>query len=127
MAISGLYWAAQIFAVWAIARADSFYFSASEMAFLTVVKTVGTLIPNAPANVGAYQATTVYALERLFTEPNDAKILAQIMFGFLTLPLVVGGAIAIAFAGFNISDLRRHAHEAHNTHKLNRAKADEPV
>jgi uncharacterized protein (TIRG00374 family) len=127
MAISGLYWAAQIFAVWAIARADSFYFGASEMAFLTVVKTVGTLIPNAPANVGAYQATTVYALERLFTEPNDAKILAQIMFGFLTLPLVVGGAIAIAFAGFNISDLRRHAHEAHNTQKLNRAKAEKPV
>lgn len=118
MAISGLYWAAQVFAVWAIARADSFYFGASDMAFLLIVKTVGTLIPNAPANVGAYQATTVYALERLFTEPSDAKILAQLMFGFLTLPLVVGGAIAIAFAGFNLSDLHRHAHEAHTTQRL---------
>ena len=118
MAISGLYWAAQIFAIWAIARADAFYFGGAEMAFLLVVKTVGTLIPNAPANVGAYQATTVYALERLFTEPSDAKILAQIMFGFLTLPLVAGGAIAIAFAGFNLSDLHRHAHEAHRTQKL---------
>jgi glycosyltransferase 2 family protein len=122
MAISGLYWAAQIFAVWSIARADSFYFGGAEMAFLLVVKTVGTLIPNAPANVGAYQATTVYALERLFTEPADAKILAQIMFGFLTLPLVLGGAIAITLAGFNLNDLHRHAHEAHKTHKLKRAK-----
>jgi uncharacterized protein (TIRG00374 family) len=126
MAISGLYWAAQLFAIWAIARADSFYFGGAEMAFLLVVKTVGTLIPNAPANVGAYQATTVYALERLFTEPSDAKILAQIMFGFLTLPLVLGGAIAIAFAGFNLNDLHRHAHEAHNTQKLKRALPKNP-
>jgi hypothetical protein len=118
MAISGLYWAGQIGAVWAIARADAFYFNAGQMGFLMVVKTVGTLIPNAPANVGAYQATTVYALERMFTEPAEAKILAEIMFGFLTLPLVLGGAVAIAFAGFNLGDLHRHAHHAHKTRKL---------
>lgn len=125
MAISGLYWAGQIFAVWAIARADAFYYGGSDMAFLTVVKSVGTLIPNAPANVGAYQATTVYALERLFTEPSDAKVLAQIMFGFLTLPLVVGGAIATALAGFNLKDLHRHAHAAHATQKLQRTSGQD--
>jgi uncharacterized protein (TIRG00374 family) len=118
MAISGLFWAGQVFAVWAIARADGFYFSGSEMAFLLVVKTVGTLIPNAPANMGAYQASTVYALERLLTEPTEAKILAEIMFGFLTLPLLLGGALAIALAGFNLGDLHRHAHHAHSTRKL---------
>jgi hypothetical protein len=68
--------------------------------------------------MGAYQATAVYALEKLFTEPSEARILAEIMFGFLTLPLVVGGAIAIALAGFNLSDLRRHAHHAHKTSHL---------
>ncbi|HVW86957.1 MAG TPA: lysylphosphatidylglycerol synthase transmembrane domain-containing protein [Bryobacteraceae bacterium] len=118
MAIGGIYWALQIFAMWAIARADAFYFTAGGMAFLLVVRTVGTLIPNAPANVGAYQATIVYALERLFTEPVEAKILAEIMFGFLTLPLVIGGAIAIASAGFNLSDLHRHAHHAHTRRRL---------
>jgi hypothetical protein len=107
-----------VFAIWAIARSDSFYFSASDMAFLLVVKTVGTLIPNAPANVGAFQASAYYALERLYTEPSEAKILAEIMFAFLTLPLLAGGAIAIAFAGFNLSDLTRHAHHAHSTRKL---------
>lgn len=114
MAISGLYWCGQMFALWALARADAFYFGPAEMSFVLVVKTVGTLIPNAPANMGAYQASTVYALQRLFTEKGDAQILAEIMFVFLTLPLVVGGAIAIALAGFNISDLRRHAHHAHS-------------
>jgi len=118
MAISGLFWAGQVFAVWAIARADGFYFSGSEMAFLLVVKTVGTLIPNAPANMGAYQASTVYALRLLLTEPPEAKILAEIMFGFLTLPILVGGAVAIVFAGINLGDLHRHAHHAHSTRKL---------
>jgi uncharacterized protein (TIRG00374 family) len=118
MAIGGLYWGTQVFAVWAIARSDAFYFTGADMAFLLVVKTVGTLLPNAPANVGAYQATIVYALERLLTEPNEARILAEIMFGFLTLPIVVGGTIAIALAGFNLSDLHRHAHHAHSTRKL---------
>ncbi|MGD1069505.1 MAG: lysylphosphatidylglycerol synthase transmembrane domain-containing protein [Bryobacteraceae bacterium] len=118
MAISGLFWAGQVFAVWAIARADGFYFSASDMAFLLVVKTVGTLIPNAPANMGAYQASTVYALRLLLTEAPEAKILAEIMFGFLTLPVLVGGAVAIALAGFNLGDLSRHAHHAHSTRKL---------
>jgi glycosyltransferase 2 family protein len=118
MAISGLYWAWQIFALWAIARADSFYFSGSDMAYLLVVRTVGTLVPNAPANMGMFQAMTVIALNDLYTEPTAARILAQIMFGFLTFPLMVGGAIAIAFTGLNLGDLHRHAHRAHFARRL---------
>jgi hypothetical protein len=112
--IGGLYWLMQAFAVWAICRADSFYFGASEVAFLLVVKTVGTLVPSAPANMGLYQSSSVYALRLLLTEKGEAEILAEIMFGFLTLPLVVGGAIAIASAGFRLEDLHRHAHDAHS-------------
>ncbi|MCU1330192.1 MAG: hypothetical protein JWN34_5562 [Bryobacterales bacterium] len=115
MAISILYWLLQVAAVWAIARADAFDFPFAAMAFLVVVKSVGTLMPSAPANMGAFQATVVYGLQRLFTESADAKILAEIMFMLQTLPLAIGGAIAIASAGFNFSDLRRHAHNAHTT------------
>jgi hypothetical protein len=68
--------------------------------------------------MGAYQASTVYALRLLLTEPPEAKILAEIMFGFLTLPILVGGAVAIVFAGINLGDLHRHAHHAHSTRKL---------
>ena len=118
MAIGGVYWAAQFLAVWALCRADAFYFDASQVAFLVIVRTVGTLIPNAPANVGAYQAITIYALGKLFTEPADAKILAEIMFGFLTLPLIAGGVVALTTAEFNLTDLRRHAHHAHKTSRL---------
>jgi hypothetical protein len=64
--------------------------------------------------MGLYQSSSVYALRLLLTEKGDAEILAEIMFGFLTLPLVIGGAIAIASAGFRLDDLHRHAHAAHS-------------
>ncbi len=113
MGIGGLYWAFQIMAIWAIARADGFYFSGFDMAYLAVVKTVGTVIPNAPANVGVFQAAIMRGLEPSLTEPDEAKILAQIIFAFLTLPLILGGAIATLSAGFNLGELKRRAHAAH--------------
>jgi uncharacterized protein (TIRG00374 family) len=126
MAIGGLYWAAQMLAVWAICRADAFYFDTTAVTFLVIVRTLGTLLPSAPANVGAYQATMVFALQRLFTEKTEAEILAEIMFGFLTLPLVLGGVIAIAAAGFNLSDLRQRAHHAHKTSRLHLKRRPHP-
>jgi len=116
MAISSLYWAAQILAVWAIAKADAFDFGLSGATFLLIVKAIGTLIPNAPANVGAYQATTMYALMLLLVERPNAQIFAEIMFWFLTLPVAVGGAIAVAFAGYDLTEIHKHAHEARARH-----------
>jgi uncharacterized protein (TIRG00374 family) len=114
---SGVYWALQICAFWAVTRADNFYYTFSQMTFLLILKSVGTLVPTAPAGVGAFQATAIYALRHFFTEPPDAKILAEILFGFITLPGLVGGVIAIAFTGFNLKDLVRHAREMHRKHK----------
>ena len=113
MAVGSLFWGLQLLAIGAIARADGFEFDFSQIAFLMVVKTVGTLVQLSPANLGAFQAASVYALERMFTEPAEARILAEIMFAFLTLPLLAGGAIAVAAAGVRLEDLRRHAHQAH--------------
>ena len=113
MAVGSLFWAMQLLAIGALVRADGFDFDFSQVAFLTVVKTVGTLVQLSPANLGAFQAASVYALERMFTEPSEARILAEILFAFLNLPLLIGGAIAVAVAGVRFEDLRRHAHEAH--------------
>jgi uncharacterized protein (TIRG00374 family) len=125
MAIGGLYWALQALAIWAICRADKFEFGVSETIFLMVVKTVVTLAPSAPANMGLYQSSAVYAMGLLLTEKGPAEVMAEIMFVVLTLPLIVGGAIAIASAGFNLSDLHKHAHAAHAASKLARAKPQE--
>jgi len=121
MALSVPYWVLQVGALWAIARADAFDFQFSSMSFLVVVKSIGTMMPSAPANMGAFQATVEYGLKRLFTEPSDAKILAEIMFMLQTLPLALGGAIAIASAGFNFKELRRHAFLAHKAGKIEKS------
>ena len=117
MLSSGLYWAMQVCAVWTITRADNFYFNFGQMTFLLVVKNVWTLMPTAPAGVGAFQASAIYALRHFFTEAPDAKILAELLFGILTLPGLIGGSIAVAMAGYKLKDLVRHAQEAHDRHK----------
>jgi len=115
MWMSGLYWLAQALAIWALTRADRFDLGLAAASFLLVVKTVVTLIPNAPANVGAYQAAAMYALGLLLVEHTNAQIFAEIMFWFLTLPVAIGGAIALAFTGVDITVLHRRAHNAGKT------------
>jgi len=112
MAISGFYWLAQMLAIWALTKADRFDLGLSAAAFLLVVKAVLTLIPNAPANMGAYQAAVVYAFGFLLVERANAQAFSEIMFGFLTLPAAVVGAIAVVFADIDLLALHRHAHRA---------------
>lgn len=114
MLIGGLYWLLQVLAIWALTRADRFDLGLSAAAFVLVVKSVGTVIPNAPANLGTYQAAVVGALTILLVERGNAQAFAQIMFVFLTIPVAVGGALAIISADVDIFALHRHARRAHS-------------
>lgn len=118
MGVSGLYWLAQTLAIWALTRADAFDLGISAAAFLLVVKAVVTLIPNAPASMGAYQAAAMYGLGLLLVEHANAQIFAEIMFWFLTLPVAIGGALAVAFTGVDITSLHQRAHRARVTRDL---------
>jgi uncharacterized protein (TIRG00374 family) len=118
---SGIYWLTQALAIWALARADAFDFGVGAAAFLLVVKAVGTLIPNAPANVGAYQAAMMYAMGLLLVERANAQIFSQLAFWMLTIPALVGGAIAVAVTGFDIKDLHLHAKRAHEVRSAKKA------
>ena len=48
----------------------------------------------------------------LLVERANAQPFSEIMFGFLTLPAAVGGAIAVVFADIDLFALHRHAHRA---------------
>lgn len=111
MAIGGAYWLTQMLAIWALTKADHFDLGLSAAAFLLVVKAVLTLLPNAPANMGPYQAAVVYAAAFLLVERPAAQAFSEIMFVFLTLPIAVGGAIAVLFADIDLFALHRHAKE----------------
>ena len=89
------------------------------------MKSVYTLVPNAPANFGVYQAATMYALGLLLVERQNAQIFSEIMFWILSLPLAAAGAIAVAFTGYDITELHAKARQHEAERRLRRA-ADTP-
>jgi uncharacterized membrane protein YbhN (UPF0104 family) len=107
--ISALYLLLQFVSVYALMRAYgldlSFWVAAG---VLTIVR-LAVVVPNAPGNLGLFQVACVFALGLFDVEKNDAKTFSFIMFFALTLPLLVGGAIAVALTGLNIGELRDRA------------------
>jgi uncharacterized protein (TIRG00374 family) len=107
--ISLLYLLLQIVSVYALMKAyglDLSFWVAGGV--LTIVR-LGTVVPNAPGNLGLGNAACVVALRLFDVETNDAKTFSIILFGALTLPLIAGGAVATALTGSNIGELRARA------------------
>ena len=108
-AISLLYLVLQFFTVYALMRAyglDLSFWAAAGV--LTIVR-LATVVPNAPGNVGLFQAACVMALHLFDVEKNDATTFSIILWGASTLPLLIGGAVATALTGSNIGELHNRA------------------
>ena len=108
-AISLLYLVLQFLTVYALMRAyglDLSFWAAAGV--LTIVR-LATVVPNAPGNVGLVNAACVMALHLFDVEKNDATTFSFILFGALTLPLLIGGAVATALTGSNIGELHNRA------------------
>jgi hypothetical protein len=83
---------------------------------LTIVR-LATVVPNAPGNIGLGNIACVMAMKLFDLGDTDAKTFSIILFGALTLPLLLGGAVAPALTGSNIGELRDRARrglDAHN-------------
>lgn len=104
-----LYLVLQIGSVWALMRAYGLDLSVWAAAGVLVVLRFGTVIPNAPGNLGLFQAACVVGLTLFDVEKNDAKTFSFVMFFALTLPLLVGGAVAVALTGLNLGEIRHRA------------------
>src|SRR6185312_9148154 len=98
-AISFLYLALQFVSVYALMKAYGLDLSIWAAAGVLTIVRFGTVIPNAPGNLGLFQVACVLALGLFDVEKNDAKTFSFIMFFALTLPLLIGGAIATALTG----------------------------
>jgi hypothetical protein len=67
------------------------------------------VVPNAPGNIGLGNIACVMAMKLFDLGDNDAKTFSIILFGALTLPLLLGGAVATALTGSRIGELRDRA------------------
>ena len=107
--ISALYLAIQMFSVYALMKAFKTDFSFWVAAGVLTIIRFATVVPNAPGNIGLVNVACVMALRLFDVRTTDAKTFSIILFGSLTLPLLIGGAIATALTGVNISELRERA------------------
>jgi glycosyltransferase 2 family protein len=109
MIVSLLYLILQMLTVWALMKADRLDLSVWAAAAVIVIVRFGTVIPNAPGNLGLFQAVCTLALMLFDVEKDVAKTFSFLMFFALTLPLLIGGAVAVALTGLNLADIRTRA------------------
>jgi len=114
--ITCLYWIAQILPVWALFHSYEMDLSFPEASVVLVIKTIGTVIPNAPGNLGVFQSVVVLALGIFSVEHSVAQELSFLMWAALTLPLLIAGFVAVLLTGLSIGEIHRHAHAHHRKH-----------
>ena len=107
--ISLLYLLLQVLSVYALMKSYGLDLSFWVAAGVLAIIRVGTVVPNAPGNVGLLNVACVLALRLFDVETNDAKTFSLILLGALTFPLLLGGAIATALTGMNIGELHARA------------------
>jgi hypothetical protein len=110
--ISLLYAILQVVPVYGLIRADNMDLSFFAAAAISTIIRLATFIPAAPGNLGVLNVACVAALVLFDVERDVAKSFSIIMLGVLTLPLLIGGAVATALTGVNIGELRDRAHHS---------------
>ena len=116
--ISLLYLLLPILSVWALFRAYSFDFSFVQAAIVLVIIHIGTTLPGAPANVGAFSLFAAISLEMLEAGPAEAKIFAVILYFAHTIPPILVGSGVLLFTGLDLGEVHSHATTAHHARRV---------
>ena len=103
----------QILPIYALAKGyPGFDLSLGQAATLMVILRLGSVIPQAPGNVGTFQALTVVGLDLFGVTGGVAKRFSLVMWSVITLPLLIAGFVALAVTGIKMAELRSHAHNS---------------
>jgi hypothetical protein len=78
-----------------------------------VILRLGTLLPQAPGNVGSFQFFAVVALQLFGVEKSEATGFATLLFFVVTVPLWLAGFVATLASGIGFGDIRRRAADTH--------------
>ena len=109
-AISLLYLILQIVPVWALMQGYGQDLSIWAASAVLVILRLGTVIPNAPGNVGSFQFFCVVSLGLFGIDKTTAVGFSFVVWSVLTLPLLLGGFLAVLLTGLNFQEIRRRAH-----------------
>jgi glycosyltransferase 2 family protein len=71
-----------------------------------VIVSLGTALPNTPANVGSYQFFTVLGLTLFGVDKTSATGFSLVVFTLLSLPLLIIGFLALSRSGMSLASIR---------------------
>jgi hypothetical protein len=111
----------QVIPVYAAIQGYGFPLSLGEAFALMVILRLGSAVPQAPGNLGLFQFLAAESLMRIFNVvPDEAKRFSLVLWGIVTLPLLIAGFISLSVTGAEIGDLRKAAH--HHASELSKAR-----
>jgi uncharacterized protein (TIRG00374 family) len=117
MGISVLYLLLPVLSVWCLFRAYDFDFGLMQAAIVLIVVHIGTILPNAPANIGSFQAFATVALGIIQAEQSAAASFALIFYIAHTLPQILVGLVVLVFTGLNLGEVHTRAKHAEHARK----------
>ncbi len=103
----------QVVPIWASFKGYGFDDLSLGTAFaLMVILRLGSVVPQAPGNLGLFQFLTKECLQRIFNvDPAEAARFSLVLWGIVTLPLLVGGFVALSIEEADLIQLKRDAQE----------------
>jgi uncharacterized protein (TIRG00374 family) len=110
-AVSVPYLLMQIVPVYAVMQAYGFDgVSWAQAGALMVLLRLGSVLPQAPGNVGLFQVLSTLFLTLFGVPAAEAKPFALILWAVVTVPLLVAGFVALVASGSKMADIQREAH-----------------
>lgn len=91
-------------------RFDGFDVSLGAAFALMVVLRLAAVVPQAPGNIGFFQLITKVTLIEVFkAAPDEAARFSLVLWGIVTLPLMVVGFVALLLTGSKLSEIHSEA------------------
>jgi uncharacterized membrane protein YbhN (UPF0104 family) len=106
LAMAGL----QVFIFWLALKAYNLEMTPLQAAAVLAVISIGTVLPNAPGNLGSWQFFCMLGLGLVGIDATTAAGFSVVAFAVLYLAMVLGGLVALATSPFTFSQLRGMRH-----------------
>ena len=97
----------QVATMWLMLYAYRMELSFLQAAAVFGIITIGTLIPNAPGKIGAWQFFCILGLGLFEVPASHAAGFSMIAFAIWTVPSLLLGALALVLSPVSLADLRR--------------------
>lgn len=102
----------QVLPIYALSQGYGIDISIGQGFALMVILRLVAVVPQAPGNLGTFQAAAVFGLVLFGVDSSLAKRFSFVMWAVITLPLLIAGFVALAITGLRFSDIREQAESA---------------